>query len=272
MSGSWQIRGEQLSRAAGAVIVPKLDAGVGKYDLAIIVKRPRQDALEHLRKARIPIVWDIVDSHPQPEGNLWDRDRCMRWLRDEIAMIRPQAIVAATKAQAFDCAEFGLPTLALPHHARPWQALNPVRENVRLTAFEGGPQYIVQWRPIIEAECRKRNWKFVLNPPSLADVDIVLALRDQKGYAAVNWKSAVKLANAMGSQTPVVCARSAAHNEQASGAEQWADDAKELIASFDVLTDHATRKRASICLHQATPTLEKIAGTYKAWLNQVLKF
>lgn len=264
-SGSWQIRGVQLGRSVGAAVVPNaLD--VAPYDIAVLVKRPTAELLQRLRRANVKIVWDLVDAWPQPAGNEWTEARCQAWMEEMVAMIRPAGIVAATQAMAEDCECFGVPVLALPHHARPGLRMNPIRP-VKAVGYEGGEQYIAKWRPVVEAECARRGWQFVTQPAELADVDIVLALRDLSGYAPRNWKSNVKLANAQGSGTPVICGREAGYLETASGAERWADTPAELTAAFDELEPTSTRLEASKKLSAAAPSIDSVAATYAAWLR-----
>jgi hypothetical protein len=264
--GSWQIRGVQLGGEMGAAILPNaLD--VAPYDVAVLVKRPTAELLRRFRRAGTKVIWDVVDAWPQPAGNEWNRKRCLDWLEEQIIMIRPSGIVAATKAMAADCERFGVPVLALPHHARPGLKLNPIRPVVRVVGYEGGEQYIARWRPVIEAECLRRGWRFVMQPAELAEVDIVLALRDSEGYAPRNWKSNVKLANAQGSGTPVICNREAGYLETASGAERWADTPEELAAAFDELEPTNVRREASEVLRKAAPSLDSVAATYVEWLR-----
>lgn len=265
-SGSWSIRGVQLGRALGATVMPEA-RDVAPYDAVVLVKRPTPDLLQRLHAAEVPIVWDVVDAWPQPAGNEWDCGQCLAWLRETAALIRPAGTVAATLSMAYDCDMPGAPVLALPHHARPGLRRNPIHAEVRTVGYEGGEQYIERWRPVIEAECRRRGWTFVTQPAELADVDIVLALRDSTGYAPREWKSGVKLANAQGSGTPVVCCREAGYLETQSGGEQWADTPEQLAAAFDALTPQAARIDAARKLLAATPHLHAIAETYRAWLQ-----
>lgn len=262
--GSWQIRGVQLGEAIGATVQPNA-TDVQGYDAAVLVKRPTADLLQRLHRGGVPILWDVVDAWPQPGGNAWGRDRCLDWLQQQVMTIRPAAIVAATQAMAADCERFGVPVLALPHHARPGLRRNAIRP-VKVVAYEGGQQYLGKWLPLILTECGRRGWDFVINPLDVSEVDILLALRDCSGYAPREWKSNVKLANAQGSATPVICNREAGYLETASGAEQWADDEAELVKAFDALTDMNTRQAASEMLHAAAPSLEAVAATYTQWL------
>lgn len=265
-SGSWQIRGLQLGAALGATVEANASKVAG-YDVAIVVKRAPDDLLHRLRTVGVPIIWDVVDCWPQPAGNAWPVGDCRAFLAQRVAALKPVAIVAATRAMAADCKDFALPTLALAHHARPQQRVNPVRERVQKVGYEGGEAYLGKWRAILEAECKARRWAFIVNPPALADLDIVVALREATGYAARNWKSNVKLANAQGTGTPCILNREAGYTETASGGELWADSANELSEALDKLTDHETRKVAAAGLWP--PTLEHVAADYRQWLGQL---
>jgi hypothetical protein len=266
-SGSWRVRGEQLGAAIGARVEPRAERTSGA-EVAVVVKRLEWQIVERLHRARLPFVWDVVDAYPQPGSNCWPRDACIAWLQSEVKRAKPAAIVAATHAMAADCADLRLPVIALPHHARPGLKRNPIREAVRVVGYEGGEQYLGFWRQLLETECARRGWQFVVNPESLADLDIVVALREADGYAPRHWKSNVKLANAMGSGTPIVCCREAGYLEQAVGnAVKWADNARELGAAFDALTPHAERDRAARWLAAATPRLADVAARYRSWLE-----
>jgi hypothetical protein len=264
-SGSWRIRGEQLGGVLGAAVVPNAVV-MAPYDLLVLVKRSTPVLQQRMHRAGLPILWDVVDAWPQPAGNFWDRARCMEWLTAQVKTIRPAGIVAATRAMAQDCEGFGVPVLALPHHARPGLRQNPIRP-LKVLGYEGGEQYLGRWLPIIQRQCAARGLQFVINPAEVAEVDILLALRDCDGYAPRNWKSGVKLANAQGSGTPVICNREAGYLEAARGAEQWADDEDELAAALDALTPTEARRSAAKVLRAAAPEIDGIAATYLAWLR-----
>lgn len=259
-SGSWAIRGQQLGHAIGATVQP-LATNFEGFDLVILVKRPRG-----VIPRRLPLVWDVVDAFPQPKANSWTRAECLAWLADQVSIIRPDGIVAATEVMAVDCEMFGLPVLWLPHHSRPGQSINPIRP-LSVIGYEGSEAHLGRWRVVAEAECARRGWQFLLNPPQLADVDVVLALRDAYGYAPRNYKSNVKLANAQGSGTPIVCGREAGYLETQCGSERWADTPSELQIAFDELEPVAVRSAASKRLLAAVPTLDQMANRYSTWLE-----
>lgn len=268
-AGSWQIRAVQLGAAIGALVKAGAETTRG-FDVAIVVKRAKQDLVDRIRKCGTPIVWDVVDAYSQ-QGLEWDAAQCKSWLAAEVERIKPAAIVASTEAMAQDCSIFSVPVIALPHHARYPQRINPVRKEVQTVGYEGREQYLGPWRGAVERECAKRRWKFVVNPKALADLDLVVAFRESRGYAATKWKSNVKLANAQGSGTPIVAQRDAGYTETASGAEHWADSHDELSEAFDRVGDCVTRRQAANVMLAAAPSLDSISDRYRAWLSQ-LKF
>jgi hypothetical protein len=273
-SGSWQIRGVQLGQALGANVWPVATSAEG-FDVAVLVKRYQHDVVQAIHRAGVPLVWDIVDAWPQPRGNDWTRTDCLAWLRQQVAAIRPAAIVAPTLAMAADCAQFNVPVLALPHHARPGQPINPVRDHVRTVGYEGGEAYLGHWRLALEAQCLQRGWRFVCNPPALADLDIVVALRASTGYAPRHWKSNVKLANAQATGTPFIGSPEAGYLEQACGPERFVQTSEELASAFDALAPLVERRRTAERMRAVTwqldapPQLPGVADIYREWLLQV---
>ena len=266
-SPSYQIRAEQLGKAIGATVIANA-TDVRGFDVTIVVKRPRMSFVE---QCGIPLVWDIVDSWPQPEGNEWTRDACMGWLRSQVDAIKPAGIVAATQAMAKDCEEFDIPVLALPHHARPGQRINPIRERVRTVSYQGGKQYLGPWQQWFDVECSARGWVFQVDsskhsPRELAETDIAVAVRAQQGYAARNWKSNCKLANMQATGTPCILDREAGYLETASGGERWADTPEEMKAALTALVHVEARRNAANRLGFCAPTLESVAAIYRAWL------
>lgn len=265
-SGSWQIRGEQLGRAIGATVRPNA-YDVKGFDAAIVVKRAPGELLTRLREAGVPVIWDVVDAWPQPLGNEWAGGQCRSWLEDSVQRIAPAGIVAATRQMALDCQPFGVPVLYLPHHARPGQRAHQVREKMATVGYEGGEQHLGRWRGVMEAICARRGLRFVVNPQSIADLDVVVALRERTGYAPRMWKSNVKLANAQDAGVPFIGNREAGYLETASGTEHWADSAPQVEEALDALEWSAVRRAASARMKPYAPQLMLVAGIYRRWLE-----
>lgn len=266
-SGSWQIRGVQLGQAIHADVNVK-PASI-EHDVVVVVKRWTLDLLNKIRASGALFVYDIVDAWPQPEGNAWARDECLRWLRVHLDAARPHAVVAATQQMATDCEECGHRAFWLPHHGRPYQSVNRIRHEVTCVGYEGGAHYLGGWLTTIEHECRQRGWQFVLNPRSLSELDVVFAFRDFNGYAARNWKSNVKLANAQVTGTPAVLTPEAGYIETSSKYEFFVDTPAEFSEALDILEYYSVRSTAAKRMLEVAPRLHQVAETYRAWLSEL---
>lgn len=262
-SGSWVIRGEQLGQIGS--VIPHCTDPKG-FDAAVVVKRTPERVIQALRDYSVPWVWDVVDCYPQPHANLWSKSEGIAWIRKQVAHLRPDGIIWPNRRMMEDC-ELDLPQTVLYHHHRPDIKLNPIREKVRTVGYEGG-NYLGGWRHLVEAECRKRGWEFVVNPAELANLDIVIAFRDPNGYIPFSWKSNVKLANAHGSGTPFVGAPENGYIETQSGAEYWACSKEDLLVSFDWLSDQSAREQVRDRFLGAAYTLEQAQSDLKAFLCQ----
>lgn len=268
-SGSWLIRGEQLGRAMGVDVVPNAGNCSG-YDIVVLVKRPAEHTIQAAQHSGAKVVWDIVDAWPQPIGNLWDEFACMSWLDSQLKRLRPDAVVAPTEQMAKDLRKFSLPTLSLHHHARPNMRRVDIRPQIRNVGYEGSLRHLGIWEPRIRTMCSGIGANFVPNPDELAELDVVIAMRELHGYAPRNWKSNVKLANAQSVGLPIICNREAGYLETAGEGVLWADQPTELQTAIKYLADPQCRKLFSEQLIKSTITLESVASKYKAWLRSLI--
>lgn len=269
--GSWIIRGKQLAEAIGGeAVFEASEKAIAKADLVVVVKKASDAVMGAIRKRGVPWVLDIVDGWPQPQGNSWSAKQAIGWLRAHVAKTSPHGAVCATEAMFRDLGGV-VPALTLYHHARPGQVVNLVRGEVQAVGYEGSQRYLDGWRAALESECKARRWAFFLNPPSLANVDIVVALRGGQwnGYATQNWKSNVKLANAQGSGTPIICQREAGYIETASGGEWWIERPAEIAKLFSRLSSAEERRVCAELLRGKVPTLEAVAKQYRQWLERL---
>jgi hypothetical protein len=188
--------------------------------------------------------------------------------RQKLKAIRPMAVVAATRWMARDLAEFGLPTLCVPHHARPGLVPTDIRP-MRVVGYEGSHRHLGTWQQWLEWECAGRGWQFVMNPPQGYEVDVLVALRELDGYPARHWKSNVKLANAQALGTPIICNREAGYIETACGAEFFADTREEVQWSLSALESPDVRRALAPRMREAAPMLVDVAARFEAWLADV---
>lgn len=268
-SGSWQVRGVQLGTAIGADATPR-GCDWNGYDLIIGVKRIPTSVLAALKGRKVPFVWDIVDAWPQSEeenGNLWRKDKAIDWLRSTIALMGPDAIVFPTTTMLTDSGWKG-PSIVLPHHGWPKYARAKIRQAVHTVGYEGGERYLGAWREMISEECIRRDWFFSLNTNMMYN-DIVVAVRDMKGYPALHWKSNCKLVNIQALGLPAVCTVEDSYLEFGSCSEIFVVDRQSLSNAFDALAPYAARAKISDSMYESRITLDKVAQEYLAWLEQL---
>lgn len=263
-SGSWAVRGIQLGGGVGSVI-PRCTDTKG-FDVAVVVKRTPAETIQSLRDNSVPWVWDIVDAYPQPEANHWTRAEGIHWIRKQVDDLSPHGIIWPNRKMMEDCA-LDLPQTVLYHHHRPGIKVNPIRPEVKTVGYEGG-DYLGVYRRTLEKECDKRGWQFVVNPENLADLDIVVALRDPTGYVPFCYKSNCKLANAHGSGTPFIGNPENGYIETQTGAEYWAEDASQIGRCFDWLADQGTRELISTRFRDAAYTLEQAQTDLRNFMCQ----
>lgn len=268
-SGSYAIRAEQLCAALGATVKPlAMHADLDACDLAVVVKRVPEVIRSGLASSGRKWVYDCVDCYPQPECSTWNKFEAVAWMRKHIASLNPTAVIWPNRQMREDCDD-GRPGFVLPHHARPNQPMNPVREKVTRVGYEGRADYLQGWAMVLHKECDRRGWHFIVNPENLAELDIVVAFRGGKwdGYAPQAWKSAVKLENAHGSGTPFVGRPDTSYMEQACGAEYWAVSPEGLSTAFDWLEPQSTREQVSDRFRAAAYTLDRAASDLRGFLE-----
>lgn len=268
--GSWQIRGVQLGAAIGArVRTEPTKADVEWADRVVLVKRALKTwGLQVRRWTKAPIVWDAVDFWAQPSQNGLDRDAAIAMANDYMRQVSPELVIGATQAMADD-----LGGVYVPHHANPAIKAKPVRASVQTVAYEGGEVYLGRWRKWISDECAKRGWRFVLNPPSIADADLLVAFRDgdRDGWICREWKSGVKHVNAMAAERPFITQESAAwlevmpyativeHGEKLGDAFDRCAPMMVRVETAHVLRSRSERYRLSHVADQYREVLEDVA-------------
>jgi hypothetical protein len=159
------------------------------------------------------------------------------------------ACLGATQAQAD-----ALAGDYLPHHSRPGLEPAPARRELRVVAYEGNTMYLGAWGPALAAACRARGWDFLVNPPDLRTADLVVAFRAGQwdGWACREWKSGVKIINALAAGRPCLTQWTAAARE--IGAPGMAiETPAELGAALDACRPYAVRDAAAARCAELAP-------------------
>ncbi len=266
--GSWEIRGRQLGAALGARVMtrPK-DADIRWADVVALIKREGIESMALFHSK--PIVWDALDFWPQPDGNPLEEPEARAYFRSLVKSMRPKLVIGSTQAMADACGGF-----YLPHHSRPGLTPAPARERVEVVGYEGNKKYLGRWAKAVQAECDLRGWQFVINPPDLRECDIVVAFRDGQwdGWMCREWKSGVKIVNAIAAGRPIITQPSAAGREIPQVGMDI-DTPDQLAMAFDAFTPHAPRYAAAKTALNSAPefTLESVAERYRHILQRVVE-
>jgi hypothetical protein len=268
-SGSWAVRATQMGAAIGAEVQAQAEVSDCRAArIVVAVKRVSDDLLSRIRESERFFVWDMVDAWPQPAGNLWNRERCLDWIRQELLRLQPDAVVWPTHRTQEDAGWIG-PQTVLPHHAWPKYQPVSVRPVVKTVGYEGGAAYLGRWHKPVQNECERRGWAFVVNG-DMQKADIGVALRDTAGYAPGHWKPGTKLANLQALGLPALCSPEAGYREGSNGTEYWIERREDLTAAFDELGDQEVRAAISIQQQQTAPRLANVAKDYKSWLETLV--
>lgn len=260
--GSWTMRGEQLGAALGARVTSSpVPADFAWADVVVLVKRAAFRFADGVRRAGKPIVWDALDFWSQPAQNRYAEAQARALLRSQLAIIRPTLTIGATVEMAVAAGG-----VCLPHHG--WIGLRPTppRDQVATVAYQGGAVYLGAWQPRLEAACARRGWRFVVNPPDLSQADMIVALRDGvwDGWMCREWKSGVKVVNAICAGRPLISQPSAAVRElQPVGCT--VETAADLDAALDACADD--RLRIAAAQQEADPF---DLATLAEWYRQLL--
>jgi len=268
--GSWEMRGRQLGAQLGATVTsaPIADDWA-EADVVVLVKRAAWAYAAHAHARGIPIVWDALDFWRQPAENGLTAVAARQILAAAIAQIRPALVIGATKAMAEAAGgEY------LPHHG--WAGLEPTEARIAVTrvGYDGSQQYLDHWRAALECACRDRGWTFCVNPPDLSTMDILVSLRGGAwdGWICRQWKSGVKVVNAMLAGRPVIAQHCAAMEELWPSGSTVETEA-ELAAALDFWAD-ADRRRMVVESSRAIAeaySLRAVAETYRGHLAAVVK-
>lgn len=265
--GSWTMRGLQLGAAMGARMTETPTAADLTWcDAVVLVKKIAPAYAPVAHAAGKPVVWDALDFWSQPTENSLSHHDAHRLLRTRVQQVKPALTIGATRAMAAACEG-----AYLPHHS--WKGLvpTPARERVNIVAYEGNAVYLGRWHNWVATECARRGWRFLVNPPSLAPVDILVSFRDGPwdGWICREWKSGVKVVNALAAGRPLIAQDSAARREigvMGSTIER----PQELSEQLDWWSDYERRQQvvAAASNRAAQYSVDAVATQYLQLLTE----
>jgi hypothetical protein len=280
-AGAWQIRGEQIAGTRTnwhAKNRPDAD-DIAACDLLCVVKKPDSAVIEAARSMGKPIVYDIVDAWAQPEDGLkYTNLAAARELFGPAwRALRADAYVFPTRRMQLDLGGLVRHAITIYHHYWPQLEANPMRDPVQVVGYEGA-DYLGGWRQVIDKACASRGLRFVANPPRYTDMDVVVIARggEHGNFLASNYKSNVKLANAIGSGTPALVHvdEMSAHDTDTGDVLFFTDEPGSFERQLDRLAgDAALRARIHRSFLDAAPRfhISNIAGQFEGLFLDVMR-
>lgn len=269
--GVWEIRGKQLGAVLGARVVeaPSRD-DFAWASVVVLIKRASVAYAQQAQARGVPVVWDPVDAWSQPAQNTLSETEATAWLQREIAARRPMLTMGATQAMA---AAAGGGGVYLPHHHLVGLQAAPVRERIELVVYDGRPEYLGRWARALDEACRARGWRFAINPPDLSQADLFVAFRDGPwdGYMPREWKSGVKVLNAIAAGRPILSQDMASMREIRPFGHTRVEFMADLDEALDAWRDPDTRQAvADWCRDEVSRyTVQAVARQYQQILEAV---
>lgn len=267
--GSFAVRGRQLGRAIGArVSTEPMAEDLAWADVVVLVKRAILVFGREAQQAGKAIVWDALDFWSQPAQNGLDDASALALYLEHIQTIRPVLTIGATRAMAG-----AVGGTYLPHHHRPGLIPAAVRPVMTTVAYEGTRKYLGSWGKAIQTACDRLGLQFLINPLDLREADLVVSFRGEEwdGPICRQWKSGVKIVNAMAAGRPILSQPCAAFSEiQPSG--DVVDSLSDIEASIAAWQPLERRTRALIeCRARASEfALDTVARHYHSILSRMM--
>jgi hypothetical protein len=275
-SGSWQVRARQVAAARPGWLARATRGArwreLLRCDLVCFVKRFDRLLASRLQDAGKLVVYDVVDPWKQPEDGLRHAalPAAIGFFRRLLADLPCDGVIFPNAAMKADLGPFVPQPVTIYHHSRP--GLRPIGLKPRpaVLGYEGVPEYLGPWRAAAERVCARHGLRFVVNPRSLAQLDLGLAARGgpHGSLMARRYKSNVKLANFLAAGVPcLVHAAEMACLETAPAHVRFFHDEQELDACVRQLLSLAARRQAQeVFVHHARHFhLDAIAAQYERY-------
>jgi hypothetical protein len=267
---SWQMRGRQMAAALGAHATVRPRQQDWEWaDVVVLVKSAAETHWKDAAACGKPIVWDVVDVWMQPRDNAQPIPYHVARVQQMAQECGARLLIGATEAMAQD-----IGGAYLPHHARLDVTPMPPKAEPTTVAYDGSARYLGTWQPALERACEKVGLRFVVNPPSLADADVLVAFRDAEwdGEVCRRWKSGVKYVNALEAGRPILTQPCAAFEEIAPVGFAF-EDQRELEDRLAMLCLRELRHDAYETGRVRAPhfTVDAMARMYRALLAPVVR-
>ncbi len=267
--GSFEMRGRQIGHAIGARVTRSPSPRDFSWaDVIVLIKRAAMRWGDQAKRSGVPIAWDVVDFWKQPEENQLSIEVLTRRVLEVRDAIGATTLIGATQAMATD-----IGGVCVPHHCRLDLAPAPPRRDVDrlVVGYEGRVKYLGKWKAELEYACADLGCDFVVNPPDLRAVDVVVALRGGRadGDVCRRWKSGVKYANALVAGRPVLAQMTAGFDDVAPVGLTM-DDSIDVRSRLQALMSMRAEAYQVAVKRASEFTLATIARQYRAVIGQAI--
>ena len=279
-AGSWEIRGKQIAamRSNWTAINKPDENIIEESDIICVIKKPNFKIIEIARKKNKPVVYDIVDSWQQPDddGVCLNKKQAISLFSKKWDEINADGYIFPTKNMENILGNLTQFNTTIYHHYWPQIKINPIRKVVKKVGYEG-VGFLGEWEQIFDQICKKKGIEFIINPKEFKDMDIVVLARGSVygSYLARNFKSNVKLANAMGSGTPALIhyTEMSAHDTDKGDSLFFTDDPKSLERQLDrLIRSYDLRKliHKNFIKESINFSIETISDQFEVFFKEVL--
>lgn len=279
-AGAWQIRGEQIAhmrdnwKARNKPSNNELEA----CDILCVVKKPDLKLIEKARRLGKIVIYDIVDSWAQPKDDekYQTKQAAIDLFSKMWSGINADGYIFPTQRMQDELGFLVENAITIYHHHWPQISINPVRPEVKRFGYEGA-DYLGNWGPIFNAVAAERNIEFITNPDCISDLDVVVLARggSHGSYLSRNYKSNVKLANALASGTPALVHydEMSAHDTDAGDVLFFNDSPDSFARQLDKLkNDYQMRREIhrNFLKNAQKFSISSIANSYDDYFTWIL--
>lgn len=276
--GTYEMRGRQIATLRPEWTTQWED---GCYPVDVFVMVKKIDPRATIAKR---IVYDVIDPWGQKDGRddgakIPNDDAAReyfkrRWRWRQFINVNGYIFTNRVMRKHMEPLTEGAKTITIYHHYQPGIALNPVREQALYVGYQGKAIFLAEWADKLDAICKRLGMTFVVNPKSLARVDIAVAVRGgiYANFFSHKYKSNIKLANCYGSGTPCVVWPEASYLETACPEVRFFETERELEDRLAELRDYKLRCRIHEAFLNAAPnySIDRIILHYERFFSDLL--
>lgn len=279
-AGSWRIRAEEtVAQRDNWYCSSTLSQDMADhFDLFVVVKHLKRwfDVLESTGK---PVILDVVDGWSQPADTrrVSNLEESLNLFRDKWAFWPFFAgHIFPTKAMQEDLGCLS-PCSTVIHHRGMKCRIKPVSRSVNMIGYQGREEFMGEWGDVIRKWCKPHGINFAMNPVSLSELDIGIAVRCELHDSYINrrYKPNIKLANFYMAGLPAVVQEGyEAYRETGCPELVTFSDANSLCAALSDLTYNYDKRLAmSKAFLREAPKYDiaNLANEYESFFERVLR-